>query len=237
MKDFTRVSSGFDAKQVGYNESLRAFMMSVYNHMATALAITGLVAFLVGTNMQVFQLFYGTPMVYVIMFAPVILAMVFGAKIYTMSPKAATIGLYGFAAIMGLSTAYIFMVYTTTSIASTFFMTASIFGGMSLYGYTTKKDLTSWGSFLIMGMFAALLVSLVNVFLKSNALSYAISYAVVFLVIGLTAYDTQKLKHMHNQIAGDRTMVARAAIAGAFTLYIDFINLFIHLLRIFGNRK
>ncbi|MBL0318211.1 MAG: Bax inhibitor-1/YccA family protein [Alphaproteobacteria bacterium] len=237
MNDFTRVSSGINAKPVSYNDSLRAFMMSVYNHMATALAITGLIAYFVGTNTQIFQMFYGTPVIYVIMFAPVVLAMVFGAKVYTMSPKAAAIGLYSFAALMGISTAYIFMVYTAVSIASTFFMTASIFGGMSLYGYTTKKDLTSWGSFLVMGMFAAILVSVVNIFLKSPAISYAVSYVVVFLVIGLTAYDTQKLKQIHYQVSGDRTMVARASIAGAFSLYLDFLNLFIQLLRLFGNRK
>ena len=145
--------------------------------------------------------------------------------------------LWIFAGLMGLSMASIFVIYTSTSIARVFFISASVFGAMSLYGYTTKKDLTALGSFLIMGLFGLIIASVVNIFLKSSALEFGLSLIGVFLFIGLTAYDTQRIKQNYYQFAGNKEMVAKSAVMGALSLYMDFINLFMMLLRFFGDRR
>jgi FtsH-binding integral membrane protein len=183
------------------------------------------------------QAIFGTPLAYVVMFAPLVFVIFFGFKLNSMSSEKARGYLYFYAGLMGLSLATIFVVYTGASITRVFLITASTFGAMSLYGYSTKKDLTSFGSFLIMGLIGIMIASLVNIFLKSSGLDFAISLIGVFIFIGLTAYDTQRIKQTYYHFAGNDEMVSKMAVLGALSLYMDFINLFIMLLRFFGERK
>jgi len=220
-----------------FDSALRDYMVKVYQHMSIALVISGLVAFLVSSSPQLMQAIFGTPLAYVVMFAPLVFVIFFGFKLNSMSSEKARGYLYFYAGLMGLSLATIFVVYTGASITRVFLITASTFGAMSLYGYSTKKDLTSFGSFLIMGLIGIMITSLVNIFLKSSGLDFAISLIGVFIFIGLTAYDTQRIKQTYYHFAGNDEMVSKMAVLGALSLYMDFINLFIMLLRFFGERK
>jgi len=220
-----------------FDSALRDYMVKVYQHMSIALVISGLVAFLVSSSPQLMQAIFGTPLAYVVMFAPLVFVIFFGFKLNSMSSEKARGYLYFYAGLMGLSLATIFVVYTGASITRVFLITASTFGAMSLYGYSTKKDLTSFGSFLIMGLIGIMIASLVNIFLKSSGLDFAISLIGVFIFIGLTAYDTQRIKQTYYHFAGNDEMVNKMAVIGALSLYMDFINLFIMLLRFFGERK
>ena len=243
----TRVDTGID-------EGLRAYMLKVYNLMALGLAITGLAA--LGTMMlattndpaaaaatlgngkmltALGTALYGSPLRWVVMLAPLGVVFFLSARVHTMSVSAAQTTFWIFSALMGLSLSSIFLVYTSASIVQTFFITAASFGALSLYGYTTKRDMTGWGSFLIMGVFGLIIAMVVNIFLASPALQFAISAIGVLIFAGLTAYDTQKIKEMYFE--GDEVLVAgRKAIMGALTLYLDFINLFTFLLQFMGNR-
>ena len=241
MQDFTnrskvtaRAAKPFGAA-AGVDQGLKSYMLQVYNYMAGALGLSGVVAYLVGTNETLMQAIFGTPLAFVVMLAPIGFVWYFSAKIHSMSMKSAQTSFWIFAGLMGLSMAYIFAVYTGASIARTFFITASVFGGMSLYGYTTGRDLSGWGSFLFMGLLGIIVASLVNIFLKSTAMEFAISVIGVLLFVGLTAYDTQRIKQTYYQLSGDS--LAKSAIMGALSLYMDFINLFMMLLRMFGNRR
>lgn len=220
---------------VDIDQGLRSYMLKVYNYMAGALGLSGLVAYFVGTNGALMHAIFGTPLAYVVMFAPMIFVWVYSSRIFTMSLSGAQTGFWVFAGLMGLSLAYIFAVYTGASIARVFFITASVFGGMSLYGYTTKKDLSSWGSFLFMGLLGMIVASLVNIFLKSSGLDFAVSVIGVLVFTGLTAYDTQRIKQTYYQLGGDS--LAKASIMGALSLYMSFINLFMTMLRLFGDRR
>lgn len=220
-----------------FDSALRDYMVKVYQHMSIALVISGLVAFLVSSSPQLMQAIFGTPLAYVVMFAPLVFVIFFGFKLNSMSSEKARGYLYFYAGLMGLSLATIFVVYTGASITRVFLITALTFGAMSLYGYSTKKDLTSFGSFLIMGLIGIMIASLVNIFLKSSGLDFAISLIGVFIFIGLTAYDTQRIKQTYYHFAGNDEMVSKMAVIGALSLYMDFINLFIMLLRFFGERK
>ncbi|SMH27437.1 Bax inhibitor-1/YccA family protein [Mesorhizobium australicum] len=244
----TRVDTGID-------EGLRAYMLKVYNLMALGLAITGLAA--LGTMMlattndpaaaaatlgngkmltALGTALYGSPLRWVVMLAPLGMVFFLSARIHTLSVSAAQTMFWVFAALMGLSLSSIFLVYTSASIVQTFFITAASFGALSLFGYTTKRDLTGMGSFLIMGVFGLIIAMIVNIFLASPALQFAISAIGVLIFAGLTAYDTQKIKEMYFE--GDEVLVAgRKAIMGALTLYLDFINLFSFLLSFLGNRE
>jgi FtsH-binding integral membrane protein len=212
-------------------------MLRVYNYMAGGVAITGLVAYffsnMLASNEQLFYAVYGSPLKWVIIFAPVAFAFFFGMRIHAMAAATAQILFWAFSVLMGLSLAWIFLAYTGESIARVFFISAGMFGAMSLYGYTTKRDLTSWGSFLFMGVIGLLLAMIVNLFLQSSALGFAISVIGVLVFTGLTAYDTQKIKEMYSEYDEAGTMTKKA-ILGAFNLYLDFINLFIMLLRLMG---
>jgi uncharacterized protein len=229
-----------------YDEGLRAYMLGVYNYMASALALTGLVAYVTANTPALLNLFYATNaegqmgftlLGWVMVFAPLVLVMIFTFKINSMSYGAAKALFWAFAVAMGLSLANIFLLYTGASIARTFFITAATFGAMSLYGYTTKRDLTGWGSFLIMGLLGLIIASIVNIFLQSTALHWTISVVGVGLFVGLTAYDTQRIKATYYAVAGNAEMMAKSALMGALNLYMDFINLFIMLLRFFGERR
>ena len=222
------------------DEGLRAYMLKVYNLMALGLAITGIAAYgtylLAYSNPAFAQLIFASPLKWVIVLAPVALVFFMSFRIHTMSVSAAQTTFWVYAALMGLSLSSIFMVYTGASIVQTFFVTAASFGALSLYGYTTKRDLSAMGSFLIMGLFGLIIASLVNIFLASSALEFAISVIGVLLFAGLTAYDTQTIKESYYEADG-ADVAGRKAIMGALQLYLDFINLFLFLLRFLGNRE
>lgn len=225
------------ANSAQYDEGLRAYMLQIYNYMAGALALTGIVAYFVSSSPELMAQIFGTPLKWVALLAPLGIAMYLSIRVYKLSTQAAQAWFWGFAVAMGVSLSSIFMVYTGVSIARTFFITASIFGAMSLYGYTTKKDLTGMGSFLFMGVIGLIVASVVNIFMQSSALQFAISAAGVLIFTGLTAYDTQRLKEVYHQVGGSAESLAKASIMGALTLYLDFINLMIMLLRFVGDRK
>jgi FtsH-binding integral membrane protein len=218
------------------DEGLRSYMLSVYNYMGLGLAITGLVAFLVASTPALYGPIFGTPLKWVVMLAPLGFVFFLGAKIRTMSVGAAQLTFWLFAAAMGLSLASIFLVFTGESIARVFFITAGTFGAMSLYGYTTKRDLSAWGSFLFMGLIGIIIAMLVNLFIASSALHFAISVIGVLVFTGLTAYDTQRIKEMYYELDG-ADVVTRKAIMGALSLYLDFINMFVMLLHLFGATR
>ena len=216
------------------DEGLRSYMLGVYNYMASGILLTGLIALAVSMSPALMQTIYGTPLKWVVMFAPLGMVLFFSFRINKMSASAAQATFWAFAALMGLSLAYIFVVYTGVSIAKTFFITAASFGALSLYGYTTKKDLSGWGTFLFMGVIGLIIASLVNIFLQSTMMEFIISVIGVLIFAGLTAYDTQKIKEMYfeGDISDTRS---KKIISGALTLYLDFINLFLFLLRFFGS--
>jgi uncharacterized protein len=222
------------------DEGLRTYMLKVYNYMGVGLVVTGLVAYFFNqwamSSQANMELVYGSPLMWVLAFAPLAFVLVLSFGINKMSTGAAQITFWAFAAVMGLSLSSIFAVYTDASIAKVFFITAGTFGAMSLYGYTTKRDLTQIGSFLMMGLIGIIIASIVNIFLASSALEFGISVLGVLIFVGLTAYDTQKIKESYSESHGAEVL-AKGAIMGALSLYLDFINLFMMLLRLFGNRE
>ncbi len=220
-----------------YDQGLRIYMLSIYRNMSMALAISALVAYIVGSSSQIAMMLFSTPFAYVVMFAPLIYILFFSRKLMDMDRAQAMLHLGIFAAINGLSLGSIFLVYTTASIAKTFFITASTFGAMSLYGYSTKKDLTSLGLFAYMGLIGLVLASLINIFLRSAALDFAVSFIGVGVFTILTAWNTQKLKSIYYAMNGNTARAGNIAVYGALTLYLDFINLFIMLLHFFGIRR
>lgn len=218
------------------DEGLRAYMLRVYNYMAAGLALTGIVAYLTSQSPGLMATIYGTPLAWVVMLAPLGLVMFMSFRINNMSAATAQATFWVFSGLMGLSLAYIFIVYTGASITRVFFITTSMFAGMSIYGYTTKRDLSGIGSFLIMGLIGLIVASIVNIFLQSSAMHWAISVIGVLIFVGLTAYDTQKIRRMYSEADGSE-IEAKKSIMGALTLYLDFINLFLFMLRLFGNRN
>jgi len=237
-----RLLSRAQADEAHVDVGLRQYMLGVYNHMTVGLAITGLVAlgasFMAIQNGQLTSFghaIYVSPLKWLIMLAPIGMVFLFAAKINSMAASTAQIVFWLFAGLMGLSLSSIFLVYTGASITRVFFITAGMFAGMSLYGYTTKKDLTGWGSFLFMGLIGILIASIVNIFLASTALQFAISVIGVLVFAGLTAYDTQSIKSAYWE-GDDSETQAKKSIHGALRLYLDFINMFLMLLRLFGNR-
>lgn len=218
------------------DEGLRSYMLSVYNYMGLGLAITGLVAAFIAATPALYVPIFTTPLKWVVMLAPLGFVFFLSAKIQTMSAGAAQATFWAFAAIMGLSMASIFLVFTGASIARVFFITAGMFGAMSLYGYTTKRDLSGMGSFLFMGLIGIIIASVVNLFIGSSALQFGISVIGVLVFVGLTAYDTQQIKEMYYELDSS-DVSTRKAIMGALRLYLDFINLFMMLLHLFGATR
>ncbi|MGV1916510.1 Bax inhibitor-1/YccA family protein [uncultured Agrobacterium sp.] len=259
MADFNnyqnRVAQGRAQSGAMIDEGLRSYMVKVYNLMALALVITGVAAFgfasLAVTSdpaaavatlpngkmlTELGYAIYASPLRWAVMLAPLALVFFLSFRVHKMSVSAAQSTFWVYAALVGLSISSIFLRYTEASIVQTFFITAASFGALSLYGYTTKKDLSAMGSFLIMGLFGLIIASIVNIFLKSDGLGFAVSAIGVLIFAGLTAYDTQKIKEMYFE--GDDVLVAgRKAIMGALTLYLDFLNLFMFLLQFLGNRN
>jgi FtsH-binding integral membrane protein len=218
------------------DEGLRAYMLKVYNYMASGLLLTGIVAYAVAQSPALLQAIYGTPLQWVVMLAPLGVVFFLSARINRMSAGAAQAAFWGFAALMGVSISYIFVAYTGVSIARVFAITACTFGAMSLYGYTTKRDLSGWGSFLFMGLIGIIIAAVVNIFLASSMLAWVISVIGVLVFVGLTAYDTQQIKEMYYEGDGHE-IAAKKSIMGALRLYLDFLNLFLMLLHLFGNRE
>jgi uncharacterized protein len=225
---------------VAIDEGLRSYMLRVYNYMGAGLVITGLVAWFTSqwamSSQANAELLYASPLAWVIMLSPLAFVMVLSFGINKLSASTAQLLFWAFAAVMGLSLSSIFLVYTGASISRVFFISAATFGAMSLYGYTTKRDLTGIGNFLVMGLIGLIIASLVNIFLASSALDFVISVVGVLIFVGLTAYDTQKIKESYSASFGAE-ILAKGAIMGALRLYLDFINLFLMLLRLFGNRN
>ncbi len=226
--------------QVQVQLLVNRFIRSVYHWMAAGLALTGVIAFYIAHSPTMMRLVYGNPMsIFILIIAELGLVFYLSARIQRLEAGTAT-GLFMlYAALNGATLSFIFLVYSSTSIASVFFICAATFGACSVYGMTTQRDLTSVGSFMMMGLIGIIIASVVNLFLKSSAMHMIISYIGVFVFVGLTAYDTQKLKHMAlTQPEGlEAGVVRKGAILGALTLYLDFINLFLMLLRIFGNSR
>jgi FtsH-binding integral membrane protein len=238
------------------DEGLRAYMLSVYNYMAGGVALTGIVAYMLfsmattgdpsaaagrlGNGLLLTEFgrtFYLSPLRWLVMLAPLGFVFFLSFRIQSMSVSAAQTTFWLFAAVMGASLSTIFLVYTGASIARVFFITAAAFASLSLYGYTTKKDLSGWGTFLFMGVIGILIAMLVNLFVQSSALQFAISVIGVLVFAGLTAYDTQRIKDMYFEVAGSAEMAAKAAVMGALSLYLDFINMFTFLLQLFGSQR
>ncbi|NJC06049.1 hypothetical protein GGQ97_001842 [Sphingomonas kaistensis] len=235
-----RTTTAFDpAVSVGVpraarDAGLRSYMLSVYNYMASGVLLTGIVALLFASS-GLAQQVLSTPLRWVIMLAPLgfVMAMSFGLN--RMSTATLQMLYWAFTVVMGLSMSSIFLVYTGTSIAQTFFAVSAAFAGLSLFGYTTKKDLSGMGTFLIMGVIGLLVAMVINIFLQSSALAFGISAIGVLIFAGLTAYDTQKIKSMYAYVAGT-DMMGKVVIMGALNLYLDFINMFTFLLSFMGNR-
>lgn len=223
------------------DEGLRSFMLKIYNYMAGGLTATAAVAYIVASNPSLLRLFFNqtgySAFGWLALLAPLILIFAFGWVVQKGTLQQVRAVFWGYSALMGISLAPIFLAYTGTSIARVFLITAATFGSLSLYGYTTKKDLTGWGSFLFMGVIGLIIASIVNIFLKSSGLDYALSYLTVFIFAGLTAYDTQKLKSLYFSGSYNEDIAVRGAISGALSLYLDFINMFLALLRLLGDRR
>lgn len=219
-----------------FDEGLRQHMLRVYNYMGIGLVVTGAVAFLVASTPAIYQPIFGTPLKWVVMLAPLAFIFFFSFRIHAISAATAQTLFWTFCALMGLSLASVFLVFTGTSIARTFFITAAMFGATSLYGYTTKRDLSKMGSFLIMGLIGVIIASLVNLFLASSALQFAISIIGVIVFTGLTAFDTQNIKEQYAEGFGAEAN-SKLAVWGALSLYLNFINLFQLLLSLTGQRE
>ncbi|CAN7951888.1 unnamed protein product [Ixodes pacificus] len=211
-------------------------MLKVYNYMALALLLTGVAAVTTISVEPIYNLMFQTGFGTIIMFAPLGIALYFFMGFGRMNLQTAQILFWVYAGLTGMSLAYLALIYTGTSIARTFFICSSVFGAMSLYGYSTSRDLTSMGSFFAMGLIGLIIASLVNLFLKSSALSFATSLIGIVVFMGLIAWDTQKIKSMY-YMAGNDEVGQKLSIMAAFTLYLDFINLFLYLMRFLGNRR
>ena len=237
--DPNMAASGFpgsaSAMDQAVDAGLRSYMLSVYNYMGSGVLLTGIVAMLAYSTGFTLSLI-GSPLMWVVMLAPLAFVMVLSFGINKLSTGAAQALFWGYAAIMGLSMSTIFLAFTQTSIATTFFATAAAFLGLSLYGYTTKKDLSGFGTFLVMGLIGLLIAMVINIFLQSSTLALAVSFIGVLIFAGLTAYDTQRLKREYQYLRGTE-FAGKAVIMGALSLYLDFINMFMMLLSLFGNRE
>ena len=256
MAELNQVRAGTGARTARIDEGLRAHMNKVYGTMSVGMVITALAAwamaglsvsdaptaYQIGADRYLTDFGYAlfaSPLKWVVMFLPLIMVFAFGALINRISAAGAQLFFYTFALAMGVSISWIFLVFTGFSIVQVFLVTAIAFAGLSLYGYTTKRDISGWGTFLIMGVIGLIVASIVNIFLASPAIMFAVSVLGVLIFAGLTAYDTQKIKSMYLEHArhGDAEWLGKAAIMGALNLYLDFINMFMFLLQLFGNRN
>ena len=231
-----RTMTRAEAEAAQIDVGLRQHMLQVYNYMASGVALTGIVAYAASHTPALMQAIFGTPLQWVVMLAPLAFVMVLSFGINRLSLFTSQLLFWLFAGVMGLSLSSIFLIYTGESIARVFFITAASFSALSLYGYTTKRDLGPMRSFLVMGLIGIIIASVVNIFVGSSALQFAISVIGVLIFVGLTAYDTQKIKNEYAENYDHETK-SKLAIMGALRLYLDFINLLMILMHLFGNRR
>jgi FtsH-binding integral membrane protein len=245
MADYNTIRTGAGTRAAEIDAGLRAHMNKVYGTMSVGLLLTAGVSWAVGSTPALISVLYnletGSPNIlgWIVMFLPLLMVFGFRSVLNRLSAAGTQLYFYVYAAIMGLSLSFIFLAFTGISIAQTFLVTSISFAGLSLYGYTTKRDISGWGAFLIMGLIGLIVASIVNIFLGSPALHFAISVIGVLIFAGLTAYDTQKIKtdYIQHAHAMDAEWLAKSAIMGALNLYLDFINLFLFLLQFMGNRE
>ncbi len=245
MAEFDTIRTAAGARAAQIDEGLRAHMNKVYGTMSVGMLITFAVAWAVGSNPALLGIFRNPATLqpnilgWIVMFAPLGMVFAFDAAINRLSAAGAQLFFYVFASVMGLSISWIFAAFTDFSIAQVFLVTSIAFAGLSLWGYTTKKDISGWGSFLIMGVIGIMVAVIINIFLQSPAIMFAVSILGVLIFAGLTAYDTQKIKNTYLEHAhhGDSEWLGKAAIMGALNLYLDFINMFLFLLHLLGNRE
>lgn len=245
MAEYQTARAGVGARSAEIDQGLRAHMNKVYGTMSIGMLVTGAVAWAVGSSPALLAIFRDPATLqpnilgYAAMFAPLIMVFAFGAMINRLSASGAQLFFYAFSAVMGLSISWIFAAFTGLSIAQTFLVTSIAFAGLSLWGYTTKKDISGWGSFLIMGVIGLIVASVINIFLGSPAIMFAVSIIGVLIFAGLTAYDTQRIKtdYLAHAQHMDQEWLDKSGIMGALSLYLNFINLFMFLLQFLGNRQ
>lgn len=231
---YATVGRAIDRAQ--YDEGLRQHMLRVYNYMTSGLVLTGLVAFITANTPVLLNAIYGTPLQWVVMLAPLGFVFFLNFRVERMSAATAQTVFWVFSAVMGLSLAWIFLVFTGASITRVFFIAAGMFAATSLYGYTTKRNLDGVGSFMMMGLFGIIIASLINIFVGSSALQFAVSVIGVVVFTGLAAWDTQRIKELYDEGMGAEAN-SKLAVMGALSLYLSFINLFVMLLHLFGQRE
>ncbi|MFW5679619.1 MAG: Bax inhibitor-1/YccA family protein [Pseudomonadota bacterium] len=236
MQSLNRTATTGVTTEALYDEGLRQHMLRVYNFMLMGLGLTGAVALFVASSPAMMSVIFGTPLQWVVMLAPLGFVFFLSFRVDKISAATAQALFWVFAGVMGLSLASIFHIYTGTSIARVFFIAAAMFGAMSLFGYTTKRDLSKMGSFLMMGLFGIIIASIVNIFLGSSALQFAVSVIGVVVFTGLAAYDTQRIKEVYHEGHGSEGLT-KLAVLGALSLYLSFINLFMMLLSLLGQRE
>lgn len=237
MERFNRpYQPGATAYAAALDQGLRQHMLRVYNYMGAGLVITGLVAYIVGTTPALYVPIFQSPLKWVAMLAPLAFVFFFSFRLHAMSASAAQMAFWAFCAVMGLSMGAVFLQFTGASIARTFFISATMFGAMSLYGYTTKRDLSKFGSFLMMGLIGVVIASIANIFLGSSALQFAISVIGIVVFVGLTAWDTQTIKEQYAENF-DQESQQKLAVFGALSLYLNFVNIFQLLLNLTGERE
>ena len=246
----SRYSQPTSVGRAEVDEGLRAYMLGVYNYMALGVALTGVIAYLVfsmavTTDPQtgakaltsLGQTLYTTPLRWVLILAPIAFVFFFAFRADKMSVSAAQTSFWIYCGLVGASLSILLLVFTGNSVANVFFITAAAFASLSIWGYTTKKDISGWGSFLFMGLIGVILAIVVNLFLQSPAIAFAISVIGVLVFAGLTAYDTQRIKDEYYLLAGNSEAVAKASVFGALSLYQNFVGMFVHLLQLFGARE
>ncbi|CAK0752929.1 Bax inhibitor-1/YccA family protein [Azospirillaceae bacterium] len=222
--------------QAQFDEGLRQHMLRVYNYMMAGLVVTGLVAGFVASDRSLMIALFGSPVKWLVMLAPFAFVLALSFGIQKMSYKTAQMVFWAYSATMGLSLSVVFLAFTGASVARVFFITAGTFAAMSLWGYTTRRNLTNFGGFLMMGLFGVVIAGFVNMFMQSTGMQFAISVISVLVFTGLTAYDTQSIKEMYSE-SYDHESAGKLALMGALTLYLDFINLFMSMLRLLGDQN
>lgn len=236
MKDEQR---DIRSQGIYYSSGLRDYLIKVYNYMAIALALTGVVAFLVSSSETAMAIVHNSPLRLLIVFAPVAMVLFMSYKLQTLTLQSVLLIFFGFSALMGLSISYVFFIYTSESIARVFFISSSMFGSMAWYGNVSKSDLSKFSSFLYMGLIGIIVSSIINIFLGSGALQFAICFISVILFTVMTAFDAQRIKDLYYRlnVSSDSEEMNKIAILGSTTMYFNYINIFLNLLHIMGHRK
>lgn len=237
--DYTKqkYSSSYSNSDTTLNQGLRDYMIAIYRNMCIALLITAAVSYSIAESGLVLYLVSAGPLAFIVMLAPIGFVMYMTARFEKMSYKSAQTSLWIFSGLIGLSLSSIFLVYTASSIARTFLIAATVFGSMSIYGYSTKRNLSSLGSFLIMGVWGLFIAGIVNIFMQSPAIYFITSFVGVLVFTGMVAYESQSIKDMYYRMDGDTESAGKISVFASLSLYMSFVNLFLYLLRFFGDRR